>query len=109
VNKFFLIVAVLIFAHASRAAFAQTEVEATQEAMQNEPSAARSESESKLTPAEEQEARELAAQFVRRFRETDDIAPLVDEMFVNDFAASCFSRPSARRRAPVRRLRPSTS
>lgn len=38
-----------------------------------------------LTPAEECEARELAARFVERFRQTDDIAPLVEELFVKDF------------------------
>ena len=40
----------------------------------------------RLTPDEEQEARELADAFVKRFRETNDIAPLVEELFVEDFA-----------------------
>jgi hypothetical protein len=40
----------------------------------------------RLTPGEEIEARELARLFVERFRETNDIAPLVEELFVEDFA-----------------------
>jgi hypothetical protein len=40
----------------------------------------------KLTPDEELEARTLVAHFFTRWRETEDIAPLIDEFFVNDFA-----------------------
>jgi hypothetical protein len=39
----------------------------------------------KLTPDEEREARELAASFLERLRQTDDVAPLVEELFVSDF------------------------
>ncbi len=38
----------------------------------------------KITPEEEREARKLASLFVKRFRETNDIAPLIDELFVED-------------------------
>ncbi len=40
----------------------------------------------RLTTEEEQEARALAHLFVERFRETNDITPLVEELFVEDFA-----------------------
>jgi hypothetical protein len=40
----------------------------------------------KLALEEEKEARELALSFVKRFHETGDIAPLMDEFFVADFA-----------------------
>ncbi|MBA3806003.1 MAG: hypothetical protein H0X14_09875, partial [Acidobacteria bacterium] len=39
-----------------------------------------------ITPEEEREARELAALLTRRWRETEDIAPLINEFFVSDFA-----------------------
>jgi len=40
----------------------------------------------KLTPDEEREARELVAHLFKRWQETEDIAPLMDEFFVTDFA-----------------------
>jgi hypothetical protein len=40
----------------------------------------------KITPDEEREARELVARFFKRWQETDDIGPLIDEFFVADFA-----------------------
>jgi hypothetical protein len=41
----------------------------------------------KITSEEAQEAREFAERFIRRMQETNDLAPLVDEMFVTDYAA----------------------
>jgi hypothetical protein len=38
-----------------------------------------------MTPEEEREARDLARQFVERLRENNDVAPLVEELFVRDF------------------------
>jgi hypothetical protein len=38
-----------------------------------------------LTPEEEHEARGIALRFVQQLRETNDVAPLIDEMFVKDF------------------------
>jgi hypothetical protein len=38
-----------------------------------------------VTPEEEREARDLARQFVKRLREHNDIAPLVEDLFVRDF------------------------
>jgi hypothetical protein len=54
------------------------------------PSAARvrarqDEAANKLTPDEARDARELGLRFLERLRETDDIAPLVEELFVKDF------------------------
>jgi hypothetical protein len=43
--------------------------------------------ESKMTAAEEQEAREMVERFIRRMQETGDIAPLIGELFVSDYAA----------------------
>lgn len=40
----------------------------------------------KITVDEEREARELVAHLFKRWQETDDIRPLVDEFFVTDFA-----------------------
>jgi hypothetical protein len=40
----------------------------------------------KLTAEEEREVREMAERFIRRMQETNDIAPLVGEMFVTDYA-----------------------
>jgi len=40
----------------------------------------------KLTHEEENEAREFAEKFIARYRETQDFKPLVQEMFVSDFA-----------------------
>jgi hypothetical protein len=47
----------------------------------------------KLTPDEEREARELVAQLFTRWRETEDIAPLIDEFFVTDFADRLHHQP----------------
>jgi hypothetical protein len=41
----------------------------------------------KITAEEEQEAREVAERFMRRLQETHDLAPLIEEMFVPDYAA----------------------
>jgi hypothetical protein len=41
--------------------------------------------ETKLTPEEEMEARALSRRFDERLRETDDLGPIVAEMFVRDF------------------------
>jgi len=38
-----------------------------------------------ITPEEVREARELADRFIRRFRETRDLTPIVNEMFTNNF------------------------
>jgi hypothetical protein len=43
--------------------------------------------ESKITAAEEQEAREIAERLIRRLQETNDLAPLIGELFVPDYAA----------------------
>jgi hypothetical protein len=40
-----------------------------------------------MTPEEEREARELARQFVEHLREHNDVSPLVEELFVGDFAS----------------------
>jgi hypothetical protein len=42
--------------------------------------------ETKITAEEEREAHELAERFLRRMQETNDLAPLVGEMFVPDYA-----------------------
>jgi hypothetical protein len=42
--------------------------------------------ETKITTEEEQEARELAERFLRRMLETNNLAPLLGEMFVQDYA-----------------------
>jgi hypothetical protein len=47
----------------------------------------------KLTPDEEREARELVTRLNKRWRETEDIAPLIDEFFVNDFADRLHHQP----------------
>ncbi|HEY0098135.1 MAG TPA: hypothetical protein VGB76_04180 [Pyrinomonadaceae bacterium] len=41
----------------------------------------------KITAEEEREAREVAERFMRRMQETNDLTPLVGEMFVPDYAA----------------------
>ena len=41
----------------------------------------------KITAEEEREVREVAERFVRRMEETNDLAPLIGEMFVADYAA----------------------
>lgn len=38
-----------------------------------------------ITPEEAREARDLADRFIKRFRETRDLTPLVDEMFTRNF------------------------
>jgi hypothetical protein len=38
-----------------------------------------------ITPEEVREARELADRFIRRFRETRDLTPIVNEMFTSNF------------------------
>ena len=40
-----------------------------------------------ITAEEQQEAREVAERFMRRMQETHDLAPLIGEMFVADYAA----------------------
>lgn len=42
--------------------------------------------EAKITTEEEQEAREIAERFIRRMEETNDLAPLIEELFVADYA-----------------------
>jgi hypothetical protein len=51
------------------------------------------ESDEKITPDEEREARELAARFVKRWEETEDLSPLIDEFFVQDFAERLHYEP----------------
>jgi hypothetical protein len=51
------------------------------------------ESDEKITPDEEREARELAARFVKRWEETEDLGPLIDEFFVRDFAERLHYEP----------------
>lgn len=50
------------------------------------PRLAQEDASARITPEEEREARELAALFARRFRETLDIEPLMGEMFLDDFS-----------------------
>lgn len=47
----------------------------------------------KITPDEEREARELAALFVERWQETEDINPLIGEFFVQDFTDRLHYQP----------------
>jgi len=49
---------------------------------------------SRITPEEVAEARELVAEFNRKFAETNDIAPLVEDYFVADFAARLIDPPN---------------
>jgi hypothetical protein len=42
--------------------------------------------ETELTPEEEQEARAISRRFNERFRATNDLGEIIDEMFVKDFA-----------------------
>lgn len=51
------------------------------------------ESDEKITPDEEREARELAARFVKRWEETEDLSPLINEFFVHDFADRLHHEP----------------
>ena len=61
------------------------------------------------TPEEEREALDLARQFVERLRENNDVAPLVEELFVKEFGSRlrheqdelpmCFVAPEAAARA----------
>lgn len=51
------------------------------------PAAQEAEDETKITEEEKAEAHEVAARFLRRLQETNDLAPLVGEMFVPDYAA----------------------
>jgi hypothetical protein len=46
-----------------------------------------------LSAEEEREARELAIRFTKRWQETEDIGPLVDEFFVADFADRLRAEP----------------
>ncbi|HEX8847006.1 MAG TPA: hypothetical protein VF791_20350 [Pyrinomonadaceae bacterium] len=48
-----------------------------------------------ITPEEQREAQELIARFVRRYEETNDITPLLDEFFIEDFAARRAKYPKA--------------
>jgi hypothetical protein len=45
-----------------------------------------SEDEPKLTPTEEREASDVARHFSERLKETNDVGPIVDEMFVSDYS-----------------------
>jgi hypothetical protein len=47
----------------------------------------RDDEDTKITPEEEREARELVEEFNKKFVETHDIAPLVKEYFVPDFSS----------------------
>jgi len=49
--------------------------------------------EEKLTSEEEQEARSVAASFIKRWQETEDIGPLISEFFVADFAERLGAEP----------------
>ncbi len=49
---------------------------------------------SRITPDEEREARELVGEFNRKFVETSDIAPLVKDYFVPDFASRLIEPPN---------------
>lgn len=51
------------------------------------------ENDEKLTPDEERETRELAARFIKRWEETEDLGPLIDEFFVRDFAERLHYEP----------------
>lgn len=50
------------------------------------PAAQEASDETKITAEEEQEAREVAERFIRRMQETNDLAPVLGEMFVPDYA-----------------------
>jgi hypothetical protein len=50
-------------------------------------------SDQKTTFDEEREARELAARFVKRWEETEDLSPLIKEFFVHDFAERLHYEP----------------
>jgi hypothetical protein len=52
-------------------------------------------SDERLTPDEERETRELAARFVKRWEETEDLSPLINEFFVHDFAERLHYEPEA--------------
>lgn len=47
----------------------------------------REDEDKKITPEEEREARELVEEFNKKFVETHDIAPLIKDYFVSDFAS----------------------
>jgi hypothetical protein len=49
--------------------------------------------EEKLSVEEEREARSMATLFIKRWQETEDIGPLVDEFFVADFAERLRAEP----------------
>ncbi|HEX8137334.1 MAG TPA: hypothetical protein VF544_07065 [Pyrinomonadaceae bacterium] len=49
--------------------------------------------EEKLTAEEEREARLVAARFIKRWQETEDIGPLVDEFFIADFVERLRTEP----------------
>jgi hypothetical protein len=51
------------------------------------PAAQEVEDETKITKEETEEAHEVAGRFLRRLQETNDLTPLVGEMFVPDYAA----------------------
>lgn len=53
------------------------------------------EQETKLKPEEEREAIELIERFTSRYEETNDLTPLLDEFFVEDFAARRAKYPEA--------------
>lgn len=59
--------------------------------------------EEKLTPEEEREARQVAALFLKRWQETEDIGPLMEEFFVPDFADRLRHEPQVLYLAEIRR------
>lgn len=68
---------VLLVTTSNGGSFITTRSSAAQDAIQDE----------KIFAEEEMEAREVAELFIRRLQETNDLAPLVGEMFVPDYAA----------------------
>lgn len=52
------------------------------------------EKERPLTPEEEEEARSLVMRFNERLRETTDLGPIIDELFVHDFSERLNRQPT---------------
>lgn len=50
--------------------------------------------EQQLTPQEESEARDVAAEFTKRFEASDDVAAIVDDLYVRDFDARLRTNPN---------------
>ena len=65
----------------------------------------------KITAQEEREARSLVAELTRRWQETEDIGPLIDEFYVGDFAERLRHEPQLLFFAELRKeqLTPETS